>query len=1438
MMNTEEPTRLNHRPLRLGLAAASSVLLFLALLALLGATAGSATTVTPLVIHQETGELSNGPVITIGVAAALGGPDSMTSIGWGEANSAQLAVSRTNAAGGVDIGGVTYTLALATVDSACSETQAITAANTLLDAGAVAVVGHTCSGASLAAQPLYSAAGVPMISPSASFPQLTQQGYTNTFRTIPNESTAPTVLATHFRKRMGLSRSAIVQRPEQRFDWIADAYENTFTGLGGTITSRSVATDTSDFPAVLTAIRAESPDAIFYTDPDPVRAGEFSSTAYGLGMTDVVIGWYSTLYYPSLLDTYASTAGTAAAEDDFYAIHGRRLEDMPGWATFLADYQAAGFPNEPDTPSPFGAHAYDAANIIIAAIDRADSTDPDAIRDEIAATANYEGVVGTYAGFDAKGDVIPQWAWLARYQSGQWVTEYPVAVGLILDGPTVDDMSFNWFSYQGLLRAQSELGVVGTVYTSTSSADYVPNLQQCVDDGNDLCISVGFLMGDATLGAAEAHTDTYFATVDFAWEDYPDNLRGMIFAEDEAGYLAGTLAGLMTQSDVVGDIGGVQIPPVERYVEGYRNGAQCANPDATVLVNYTGEFGDPDLGAQVAQDMIAQGADVIFAPAGSLGVGAVKSATQSGVWGIGVDTDFYVTAFENGAVAGSDKLLSSAMKRLDNAVFETIADVISGTFTSGTVRYDLAAEGVGLAPFHATDPFVTQSIRDEVGRVKQSITREAIDVNGPCPQTPAQAFDAYTLNYNLQTEPPALDPAKAIDTTSTSVIEQLFLGLVDIDDRASEVRAELASSWTTSPDGTVYTFTLRSDVTWTDGTPVTAQDARYGILRTLDPATGSAAASLLYLIENAEAYHTGAITDTNQVGVTAMDDTHLRITLERPASYALSILALSVARPMPQQAIEMWEDVWTEPGHIVTNGPYRLTEWVHGDHILLEKNPTYYGADTVQIDRVEMWMVDTPTAWQMYLNDKLDTTGVPFDQLEAVRSDPILSQELYTAPIPCTYYYGFNVSQPPFDNPLVRKAFAAAVDRPGLVAGSIQQPALTFTPPGVFGHVDGYAEDVGIPYNPTRAQQWLSDAGYPDGVGLPEITLWYNEGTGHQAIAEYVRDNWYTTLGVSVTLQSLPWSDYLDQMADGEFQIWRLAWCADYNDAYNFLYDGVAARNPIYGGWTNATYDNLLNQAAQEQKLDVRGALYKQAEEILVASEAVMIPLYYYSSMAVAKPYLERTYGPGGFDIATWRITRVSSAVGTAGGRLASYDSRITLEIPAGAITDTVVITHTPACGVPPGGSLTSVGHVFDVTAVYSSTGVPAQPVPGQTYTATVRYTDAEQGPAIENTLTFYGWNGSAWSQKGITSSVDAANNIVTAQVDHFSRFTIAGLVCYDFDGDMQVSIGDVQAVANRWHQAVGTPYDLDSDGTVTVADIMEVVANWGETCSTASSTS
>lgn len=314
----------------------------------------------------------------------------------------------------------------------------------------------------------------------------------------------------------------------------------------------------------------------------------------------------------------------------------------------------------------------------------------------------------------------------------------PIAVGLVPDGP-LNDQAFNWNSYQGLRRAEEELGVAGTVYTPTLGFDEA--LGRCVADGNDLCLAVGFAAGDATRDAANANPGTDFAIVDLSYETYPDNLRGIVFAADQGAYLAGTLAALMTDSDVLGVIGGLPIPPVDDFIYGFRNGARCANISATVLISYTYDFMNPDLGAQYARAMMDAGADVIFAPAGGTAAGAVLTATQSGVWGIGVDVDFYYTVFASGTVPGSDRLLTSALKRLDNAVFQTIADVVSGTFTPGTRRYDLAEDGVGIAPFHDADPFVPQPVRDHLELVRQGLVGGTIDPGDPC-WAPALYVDA------------------------------------------------------------------------------------------------------------------------------------------------------------------------------------------------------------------------------------------------------------------------------------------------------------------------------------------------------------------------------------------------------------------------------------------------------------------------------------------------------------------------------------------------------------------------------------------------------------------------------------------------------------------------------------------------------------------------
>jgi basic membrane protein A len=721
--NSRQPTRYWRLLIPVGLGIAM-VIVFMALLP--EQVSASFEHVFPVESPQT---ITEGEVITIGVAQVINGP--LDWIGWRQLNSVQLAVDQINAAGGIDIGGIPYTVTMVYTDSQCtSYNGGVSAANDLIAAGAVAVVGHSCSASSLGGQTVYNAAGVAMVSGSSTSPAVTEGGYTTTFRTITRDDVPLVRLATLLHNHMGIQSIALVDMDGKSDPNLTNIFSNHFTSIGGTVTSYQSLSSSSDHATALSQINGEGAEAIFYNNNDALEAGSFSSQATGMGMAGVQIAWYSGADSRGVLADYNTNAGTAA-EGDLVLFNYRDTADMPGYATLTTDYAAAGFPNYGDEPGTFGAFAYDAAQYIFQAIDNADSTDPGIIRAALTASGQYQGVVGEYFGFDAKGDSIPQWYWFEMYQNGVWNELTPV--GLVADGPSFDDGSFNMMSLEGLVHAESELLVVGETFTSTDSSAYEPNLEECSAHGNALCLSVGFMMNSATMNVALNHPETEFAIIDSDYPSNPNNLRYHTFAEDEAGYMAGALAGMMTTNDVVGAVGGPNfVQPVVDFVERYGHAATCVNPDVTAILSYTTSFDDPYLGAITAQDQMALGADVIFAAAGRTGNGAVLTATQSGAWAIGVDADQYITLFQNGAVDGSDRLLSSAMKRVDNAVFQSIQDIVGGLFTPGEYEMILANDGVGLAPFHETDPHIPGNVRSHLSLIEQGIISGDVDIYGAC----------------------------------------------------------------------------------------------------------------------------------------------------------------------------------------------------------------------------------------------------------------------------------------------------------------------------------------------------------------------------------------------------------------------------------------------------------------------------------------------------------------------------------------------------------------------------------------------------------------------------------------------------------------------------------------------------------------------------------
>jgi oligopeptide transport system substrate-binding protein len=541
--------------------------------------------------------------------------------------------------------------------------------------------------------------------------------------------------------------------------------------------------------------------------------------------------------------------------------------------------------------------------------------------------------------------------------------------------------------------------------------------------------------------------------------------------------------------------------------------------------------------------------------------------------------------------------------------------------------------------------------------------------------TPVPAEERVTLDLVVGTEPPSLDPSLATDSTSIWTIRQMFMGLTGFDERASVIPS-LATEWSASEDGLTWTYKMRDDVHWIhrnpttgefeDLGPVTAQDVEYGVKRTLDPTTASDYAYVLYIIQGAEEFNTadpaaeniGELRDA--VGVKAVDDTTVEFTLKEPAGYFPSISAMWVTFPLPQDAIETYGDNWTEAGLIVTNGPYTLEEWSHGAYLRLVKNPLWVDADTVQIEVIQGPIIqEASTQMAMYEANEVDMMadpgwGPPLPDMDRIKADPQLSQELLIAPRLCTYYYGFVNSKPPFDDVTVRKAFAAAIDRQSLIDNVLkgdQLPAHSFAPPGIFGNVaddmsvgswmvmDSYADQV------KQAQDWLAEAGYPEGEGI-DATLMHNTSEAHAQIAQAVQAMWAEAFPkANISIENQEWSVYLktllpDSPDEDKPDIYRLGWCADYPDENNWVnevFNSKSGQN--YAKYFNPDFDALVEQAANEADPEIRKDLYKQAETMFMDDQGIA-PIYYYTYVRLYKPWLTKVViSPvTGDPIAEWQI--------------------------------------------------------------------------------------------------------------------------------------------------------------------------------------------------------
>lgn len=488
----------------------------------------------------------------------------------------------------------------------------------------------------------------------------------------------------------------------------------------------------------------------------------------------------------------------------------------------------------------------------------------------------------------------------------------------------------------------------------------------------------------------------------------------------------------------------------------------------------------------------------------------------------------------------------------------------------------------------------------------------------------APADNGQVFRYALEAEPATLDPAKSTAIPESLVELQIFEGLTRLDARDQPAPAG-AEKWTVSSDGLNYVFYLRRDAKWSNGDPVTAHDFEFAWKRALNPEVASENAYMLFPIRNAQAYNEKKAA-ADQLGIKAIDDYTLEVTLEKPTAYFLSLVAFHAFYPVHRQTVTAYPDTWAiHPDTLVSNGPFTITRWLHNGKIEFAKNDQYWDAAAVRLAKMEWPVVEAQTTRLILAeNNQVDMMVEPpvveHDRLERaglLRVSPYLG----------IYYYVFNTQAPPFDDVRVRKAFALAVSRDMLVNNIVKggkQPAYAWVPPGLVNPATGrdFREEGGnyAAEDAALARQLLAEAGYPGGSGLPPVTILFNTGEMHKAIAEAVQEMWKQNLGVSVTLTNQESKVFLESRTQGEFQIARASWIGDYADPMTFMDVFKDAGNDAR--YSNPAYNLLVEQAQSTIDQHVRMSAMHKAEKFLF-DDAVIIPIYYTTQPYVVKPYVK-----------------------------------------------------------------------------------------------------------------------------------------------------------------------------------------------------------------------
>ena len=490
------------------------------------------------------------------------------------------------------------------------------------------------------------------------------------------------------------------------------------------------------------------------------------------------------------------------------------------------------------------------------------------------------------------------------------------------------------------------------------------------------------------------------------------------------------------------------------------------------------------------------------------------------------------------------------------------------------------------------------------------------------------AHPADQLRVDVGSEVSSLDPTIAEDVNAARIIDDLFSKLVDYDQQ-NNVIPGLASSWEVSGDGKTYTFHLRKDVKFSDGTPITANDFVYSWQRLVNPKTASSYNFLLDGVVNGQAIIDGKLPPDN-LGVSAPDKNTFVVKLIAPDAAFLARNTLGNLAVVPQKVIEKYGDKWTMPGNIVTSGAYVLKEHIVNGYILAEKNPYYYDAKEVSISQVKYFpYVDTNAAVASYASGSLDTTyqNVPIDQFAKIKKD--YTNQLHTVKQEALGFYEFNMKLPELANNLkLRQALSMAIDREVLsnqVLNGEKSPVYSVVTPTVENgkYAQLKYEWAGWPAEKriAEAKKLYALAGYSENHPL-NITITYNTNDMYKKISLALAAMWKANLGVNVTLANQEWKQFLLTRHKADYQVARGGWFADYNSVSNYtsLYTCDSPQND--SKFCDHKFDAMVTKAAAERNPEKRQALYLQALQIVQDSYSIL-PLFQFSYTRLVKPYIK-----------------------------------------------------------------------------------------------------------------------------------------------------------------------------------------------------------------------